>query len=62
MRDNFAQERHDLTALRCPLNSLHIQMVYALAADLPAPKRGDSEYMYEQTGIILSNHETNTER
>ena len=20
MRDNFAQERHDLTALRCPLN------------------------------------------
>jgi hypothetical protein len=37
MRDNFAQERHDLTALRCTLNSPDIQMVYALAADLPAP-------------------------
>jgi hypothetical protein len=37
MRTTSLEERHDLTALRCPLNSLHIQMVYALAADLPAP-------------------------
>jgi len=38
MRDNFAQERHDLTALRCPLNSLHIQMVYADYSKQPRNK------------------------
>ena len=62
MRDNFAGRAPRSNRVEVPAQFTPHTDGLRLSCRSSCTDRGDSEYMYEQTGIILSNHETNTER